>query len=123
MGSEAIDSRLRQGDFRGEEPRVPWLGQSIETLEKLDAALLIGSNIRKEQPLLGHRLRKAALEGAKISFINPLELDLNYVAQQLVVTPKAMLDELAAVAKAAGASGALIDQSVVTEQHQAIATV
>jgi len=121
LGSEAIDSRLRQGDFRGEEPRVPWLGQSIEALEKLDAALLIGSNIRKEQPLLGHRLRKAALEDAKISFINPLALDLNYVAQQLVVTPKAMLDELAAVAKAAGANGALIDQAVVSEQHQAIA--
>ncbi|PLX74678.1 MAG: hypothetical protein C0614_11670, partial [Desulfuromonas sp.] len=33
------DSRLRQGDFRGEEPRVPWLGQSIEALDKLDAAL------------------------------------------------------------------------------------
>lgn len=121
LGSEAIDSRLRQGDFRGEEPRVPWLGQSIEALEKLDAALLIGSNIRKEQPLLGHRLRKAALEGATISFINPLELDLNYVAQQQVVSPAGMLDELAAVAKAAGATGALIDSAVVSEQHQAIA--
>ncbi len=121
LGSEAIDSRLRQGDFRGEEPRVPWLGQSIEALEKLDAALLIGSNIRKEQPLLGHRLRKAALEDARISYINPLELDLNYVAQQRVITPAAMLDELAAVAKAAGANGALIDQASVSKQHQAIA--
>lgn len=121
LGSEAVDSRLRQGDFRGEEPRVPWLGQSIEALEKLDAALLVGSNVRKEQPLLGHRLRKAALEDARISFINPLELELNYVAQQLVVKPQAMLDELAAVAKAAGASGALVDQAVVADRHQAIA--
>lgn len=121
LGSEAVDSRLRQGDFRGEMPNVPWLGQSIAALETLDAALLIGSNIRKEQPLLGHRLRKAALENAKISFINPLELDLNYVAQQQVVTPQAMLGELAAVAKAAGASGALVDQAVVNDRHQAIA--
>ncbi|AKH20339.1 NADH-quinone oxidoreductase subunit NuoG [Sedimenticola thiotaurini] len=121
LGSEAIDSRLRQGDFRDAAPRVPWLGQPIAALETVDAALLVGSNIRKEQPLLGHRLRKAALEGAKISFINPLELDLNYKADQLVSSPRGMIDELAAVAKAAGASGALIDQAVVSEQHQAIA--
>ncbi len=121
LGSEALDSRLRQGDFRGVAPCVPWLGQPIAALEKVDAALLIGSNIRKEQPLLGHRLRKAALEGAKISFINPLELDLNYKADQLVSSPRGMIDELAAVAKAAGASGALIDQAAVTERHQAIA--
>jgi len=121
LGSEALDSRLRQGDFRGDAPRVHWLGQPIAALEKVDAALLIGSNIRKEQPLLGHRLRKAALEGAKISFINPLELDLNYKADQLVSSPRGMIDELAAVAKAAGASDALIDQAAVTERHQAIA--
>ncbi|WP_428603835.1 NADH-quinone oxidoreductase subunit NuoG [Sedimenticola sp.] len=121
MGSEAVDSRLRQGDFRGETPRLPWLGQSIESLETVEAALLIGSHIRKEQPILAHRLRKAAMEGAKISFINPIEIDLNYVAQQQVTTPSGMLDELAAVAKAAGANGALIDQATVSPQHQAIA--
>lgn len=121
LGSEAIDSRLRQGDFRGEEPRFPWLGQSIESLETIDSALIVGSSIRKEQPMLAHRLRKAALEGAQISFINPLELDLNYVAQQIVVTPAGMITELAAVAKAAGASGTLIDNAVVADQHKALA--
>ncbi|MCW8921806.1 MAG: NADH-quinone oxidoreductase subunit NuoG [Sedimenticola sp.] len=121
LGSEAFDSRLRQGDFRGEEPRFPWLGQSIESLETVDGALVVGSSIRKEQPMLAHRLRKAALEGAQISFINPMELDLNYVAQQIVVTPAGMITELAAVAKAAGASGALIDNAIVTDQHKALA--
>ncbi len=121
LGSERVDSRLRQGDFRGEAPSYPWLGQSIESLEKVDAALLVGSSIRKEQPMLAHRLRKAALEGAQISFINPLELDLNYVAQQLVTTPAGMITELACVAKAAGASGDLIDQAEVTEVHKALA--
>jgi NADH-quinone oxidoreductase subunit G len=121
LGSERVDSRLRQGDFRGEAPSYPWLGQSIESLEKVDAALLVGSSIRKEQPMLAHRLRKAALEGAQISFINPLELDLNYFAQQLVTTPAGMITELACVAKAAGASGDLIDQAEVTEVHKALA--
>ncbi|TVO71243.1 NADH-quinone oxidoreductase subunit NuoG [Sedimenticola selenatireducens] len=121
LGSERIDSRLRQGDFRGEAPSYPWLGQSIESLEKVDAALLVGSSIRKEQPMLAHRLRKAALEGAQISFINPLELDLNYAAQQLVTTPAGMITELACVAKAAGANGDLIDQAEVTEVHKLLA--
>jgi len=121
LGSDNIDCRLRQGDFRGEEPNAPWLGQSIESLEQLDAALLVGSNVRKEQPLFGHRLRKAALEGAKIAYINPFELDLNYRSEQVVNTPSGMVNNLAAVAKALGASGALIDSSLVSKQHQLVA--
>ncbi len=121
LGSDNIDCRLRQGDFRGEEPIAPWLGQSIEALEDLDAALLIGSNIRKEQPLFGHRLRKASLEGAKISFINPFEIDLNYRSEQIVCTPYGMINSLAAVAKVLGASGALIDQALVSDQHKLVA--
>jgi len=121
LGSENIDFRIRQGDFRGEEPAFPWLGQTIAELEKLNAALLIGSNIRKEQPLLAHRLRKAALEGAQISFINPFEAELNYRASQLVVSPANMVSALAAVAKALGASGGVVDGAEVGDVHQALA--
>ncbi|MCW8891670.1 MAG: NADH-quinone oxidoreductase subunit NuoG, partial [Sedimenticola sp.] len=121
LGSDAIDSRLRQGDFRSETDSAPWLGQSIEALEKVDAALVVGSSIRKEQPMLAHRLRKAALEGAQISFINPLELDLNYVAEQRVVTPAEMISTLAGIAKAAGAKGELIDRAEATESQKALA--
>ena len=47
---------------------MPWLGQNIEQLEKLDAALLVGSNVRKEQPIANLRLRKAAVNNnAQIS--------------------------------------------------------
>jgi len=121
LGSDNIDCRLRQGDFRGEEPKASWLGQSIEALEYLDAALLIGSNVRKDQPLFGHRLRKAALEGAKIAFINPFEVDINYHTEQVVSTPSGMINNLAAVAKALGAKGALIDSASVSDQHKVIA--
>jgi len=121
LGSENIDFRVRQGDFRGEEPAFPWLGQTIAELDELNAALLVGSNIRKEQPILGHRLRKAALEGADISFINPLELDINYRATQLVNSPAGMISDLAAVAKALGGSGDLIDDADVGEPHRAVA--
>ncbi len=104
MGGSNIDCRLRQGDFRldGVGPALPWLGLRIEEIESLNAALLIGSNLRKEQPILGHRLRKAALAGAAVSYLNPLRQDLNYPAKQQISSPAAMLHMLAAVAKALG---------------------
>lgn len=121
LDCENIDFRLRQGDFRGEEPAVPWLGQAIADLDKTDAALVIGSNIRKEQPILGHRLRKAAVDGARVSFINPFQLDLNYRAEQLVNTPSGMLSELAAVAEALGAKSGFPGKIKMKDRHKRIA--
>ncbi len=117
LGSGNIDFRLRQSDFRGGEPGLPWLGLPIAEVEDIDAALLIGANPRKDQPILGHRLRKAALKGAKISYLNPLRYDLNYRAEQLVSSPASMADDLAGIAKALGAN---VSAEVDTE-HQAIA--
>jgi NADH-quinone oxidoreductase subunit G len=117
LGSDNIDFRLRQSDFRDGGPAMPWLGLAIDEIENIDAALLIGANPRKDQPILGHRLRKAALKGAKISYLNPLEYDLNYRARQLVSSPAAMVGGLAAVAKALGANVA----AEISDEHQAIA--
>ena len=74
LGSESIDYRLRQRDFRqqDQEPRFPWLGLDIADIDHLDAAIAIGAEVRAEVPLLAHRLRKAALGGARISFVNPV---------------------------------------------------
>ena len=40
-------------------------------LEKADVILVVGSNLRSEAPLIAHRVRKAALRGARVVFINP----------------------------------------------------
>jgi NADH-quinone oxidoreductase subunit G len=71
LGSANIDHRLRRTDFRDEasDPIVPTLGCSIAELEQASALLVIGSNLRKEVPLLAHRIRKAALRGAQVSFV------------------------------------------------------
>jgi len=109
LGSENIDHRLRESDFRDDAgaPPFPWLGQGIEELERGDAFLLIGSNIRKDQPLLGHRLRKAFLEGAKIAVVNPLDAAFTFdVAEKIIVAPSRMPQALGtlvvAVAERAG---------------------
>ncbi len=103
LGSQNIDYRLRQLDFRDQDiaPVAPALGMAIADLEKLDAALLIGSWARKDQPLLGHRLRKAALRGGRISAVNPLRYAFHFpLAEHLVHDPRELPAQLAAIAKA-----------------------
>ncbi len=77
------------------------LGHSIADLERLDAVLLIGSNVRKEQPIIAHRLRQAALRGARVLFVNPRRYEFHFpVAEQIVAAPHAQVQELAGIARA-----------------------
>ncbi|HFE32418.1 MAG TPA: NADH-quinone oxidoreductase subunit G, partial [Gammaproteobacteria bacterium] len=101
IGCGNIDHRLKQTDFSDQEeaPLFPWLGQAIGDLERNDAVLLIGADVCSDQPIIGHRLRKAALSGGKISSVNPA--DFSYHFPQLASrVSKSMLTELVAIAKA-----------------------
>ena len=103
IGVNNIDHRLRQTDFNEQEKAdlYPSLGMNIADIQTLDAIMLIGSNVRKEQPMLNHRIRKATLQGAKVYCLNSRELEFNYdVTEQLVVAPNEMVASLALLAKA-----------------------
>lgn len=103
LGSTHVDHRLHQQDTRLQEglPVFPSLGQPVAGLEKLDAVLLIGSNIRKEQPLLALRLRKAALRGAKVLAVNVQDHDFNFpLAGRRIVPPAQLPAELIAIIQA-----------------------
>jgi len=105
LGSSNIDHRLRMRDFRElpEDALTPSLGVSIGAVDQLDALLVVGSNLRAEMPLLAHRVRKAALRGARISFINPERYEYFFpVAHTVQATPGAAVGELAALLQAAG---------------------
>jgi NADH-quinone oxidoreductase subunit G len=67
-----IDHRVGRRDFSDQDndPIYPWLGCDIAALEEQGAILVVGSNLRHEAPILAHRLRKASLRGAKVSFAN-----------------------------------------------------
>ena len=73
-----IDHRVQQIDFSDQDndPLLPWLGLSITELEQQETIVLIGSDLRNEHPMLMHRVRKAAMQGAKIVVINPIRTDL-----------------------------------------------
>ncbi len=132
LGSNNIDHRLRQADFTGQDsvPLSPSLGQSFEQLEGVGAALVIGSNTRKEQPLAGHRLRKAALAGGAVMFVNPVDYEFNFeVHARTIVPPSRMAETLAGIAACfpdAGSSAgeavrALISNATPDDTQRAIA--
>ncbi len=129
IGSQNIDHRIRQVDFsdQNEAPLFPYLGQAIVDLENCDAALVIGSHLRKEQPLLNHRLRKATLRGAKVMLLNPIDYEFNLpIAAKIIVTPSAWIENLAGIAKALSEKGgtvipanmATLLADVVVNEHQ-----
>ncbi|HSY07527.1 MAG TPA: NADH-quinone oxidoreductase subunit NuoG [Steroidobacteraceae bacterium] len=133
LGSHNIDHRLRQHDNRDQsaDPAYPNLGMSIAAVERLDALLVIGCNLRGEVPMLAHRVRKAALRGAKIAFINPARFDYHFpVASYLEATPALQVGELAAILAACLAGSkpppahvaSLVNAAKVEERHRAAAT-
>jgi len=104
LGCGNVDYRLRQCDFSADAAQrgAPWLGQSIEQLTQSDTLLVIGSTLRKDHPLLAHRLRQAVKHGAKLNLLNPVDDDLLCrVANKAIVAPSALANTLAQVLKAA----------------------
>jgi NADH-quinone oxidoreductase subunit G len=93
----AADFRLRHSDFSGDGKRegIPWLGMPIAELQNLDRVLVIGSFLRKESPLIAHRLRQAAKRGAQIHMLHSVDDDwLMPVASRKIVAPSQMLSEI-----------------------------
>ncbi|BCN93711.1 NADH-quinone oxidoreductase [Thiomicrorhabdus immobilis] len=102
LGVENIDHRHRQVDFSADEHgfNTPALKHDLAAVEKLNAVLLVGSYLRKELPILNHRVRKAVQAGGKAFVVNPLDFAFNYkISNQH--NDSGMVFELAGIAKAA----------------------
>ncbi|QOJ23928.1 MAG: NADH-quinone oxidoreductase subunit G [Gammaproteobacteria bacterium] len=104
MGSGNIDHRLRQSDFRADKKMlgVPWLGTSIADISQLKSALIVGSTLRKDHPLIAQRLRQAVKNGMALNIVNPIDDDLlTKIANKAIVSPASMTRVLAEILKAA----------------------
>lgn len=102
VGCNNIDHRLRQLDFEQQElaPLYPNLGIKFADLSKLDAVLLVGSNLAKEQPLASIRLRRMVKHGGKVCVINAVDYEFNFdIAAKAILAASMMLKSMAAVAK------------------------
>jgi len=98
---------LRQQDDRLRA--APLLGRPLASLSHLDAAFVIGSQLRHDHPLLALRLRASARHGAQISRLHAVADDWAMpIAQSLTAAPSRWLEQLAGVAAAVAAlKGAL----------------
>ncbi|MDX1453852.1 MAG: NADH-quinone oxidoreductase subunit NuoG [Gammaproteobacteria bacterium] len=116
LGVANIDHRLRQVDFRNDAdaPVYPSLGCGISELEAMNSVFVVGSSLRKDVPIVAHRVRKAAMAGAQVSFLNPRQYEFLFpVHAERVAGYAELVNELAAVAKAvADKSGKKLPASI-----------
>ncbi|MEQ1814112.1 MAG: NADH-quinone oxidoreductase subunit NuoG [Candidatus Nitrotoga sp.] len=103
LGSNNVDFRLRQSDFSadGKQAGVPWLGMAVADINKCDRFLLVGSFLRKDQPLLAARVRHAIRKGAQLNVLHAADDDLLMaVANKSIVAPTEMVAVLTQILQA-----------------------
>jgi NADH-quinone oxidoreductase subunit G len=127
LGSENVDAALRQQDdrLRAQGGQAFTLGRSIASLSKLDGALVIGAQLRKDHPLMAQRLRQATRHGATVTSLHAVSDDwLMNVAAHMTVAPhkwvSALADVAAVVAEGKGISAPMAGQA--SDEARAVAT-
>ena len=100
LGSQQIESRLRQTDTRG-SAALPWLGMPIAKLGELKRVLVIGSHLRKDLPLIAARVRTATKQGLKVYRLDAGGNDwLMPIAAHLKSKPSQWVDQFGQIAQA-----------------------
>lgn len=103
LGSDNIDHRLSDADFRDQDQfgAYPGLPLPIAEIENQKTILLVGANLRREQPILGWKVRKACLKGAKVFAINPQDYSYHFpLAGKSIVPPSEMVGRMSAILEA-----------------------
>ncbi|MDR2129400.1 MAG: NADH-quinone oxidoreductase subunit NuoG [Burkholderiaceae bacterium] len=98
LGSENVDYRLRAQEMCSPEG-VRWLGMPVAALSTLEAALVVGSNLRKDHPLFAQRIRQAARRGARVMVITSPE-NLSGASAWAMPLQEAVLGDASAWAQA-----------------------
>ena len=102
--SQNLDHRLRTRDFGDQDSDPRWLslGVSIAEIDQQEGILVVGSNLRREVPIIAHRVRIAAVNGAAVGFVNPEAYEVHFPQAAYVEAPLAdMAESLAGVVLAA----------------------
>ena len=99
LGSSQIETRLRQTDIKA-AASAPWLGIPITKLSELDRVLIVGSFLRKDQPVIAARIRTAAKRGLQVMRIDAGGDDWLIPSSAISLAPSAWLNSLSEVALA-----------------------
>ena len=90
IGSNNIDSRVRQGAVsKGVTSGLPF-ECSQNDIEKSDFIFILGSNLRKESPLINASVKQAVDNGADVCAWNISEYDFNYNVHQKAISSDSM---------------------------------
>ncbi len=103
LGSGSVDFRPRRRDFSGDAKLngTPWLGMKLSEIKDLDAALVVGSFLRKDHPLFAQRLRQLAKKTGKVSLVSVTGDDpLINLSTRISVSPRKLAKVLAGMLKA-----------------------
>ena len=107
LGSKQVETRLRQTDVNA-AASVPWLGMPVAKINELDRVLVIGSFLRKDQPVLAARIRTASKRSLQVIRIDAGGDDWLIPSTGITASPSSwlyLLSEVAlAVAKAKSVS-------------------
>ena len=117
VGSQNIDSRLRAADFGNAAAagQARWLGLPVAVLSQLQRVLVVGSNLRKDQPLFAQRIRQAARKGAQVSALVEQQPDWAMPLANTVLAPASNWSaELAGIAAAVAEAKGVLPLVAVT---------
>ncbi|MBU3557974.1 NADH-quinone oxidoreductase subunit G [Polynucleobacter sp. Ross1-W9] len=99
LGSKQVETRLRQTDVKA-AATAPWLGMSVAKINELDRVLVVGSFLRKDQPVLAARIRTASKRGLQVTRIDAGGDDWLITSSGISAAPSAWLNALSEVALA-----------------------
>jgi NADH-quinone oxidoreductase subunit G len=103
LGSGNVDHRLRQSDFSLDDKAHGgfWLGMPVTYMSRLNRMLVVGSNLRKDHPLMAHRIRESVRWYGQLNLINAAEDEfLGKVHAKRIVAPSQLAVTLAGVCRA-----------------------
>ena len=124
IGSSNIDYRLRNADFTA-AAGIRWLGRSIASLSTLNAALVVGSDLRKDHPLFAQRIRQATRKGAAVCAVHSEQPDWAMTLSSVRAAPPAdwlaILADIAAVVAVTKGMPAPVAGGKVTDEASAFA--
>lgn len=127
LGVRNIDSRLREQDFSDQATRslYPKLGMPLSDMDDLDALIVLGGDLRREQPVLTCRLNKLQDGDCHIYMINSYDAESTFPVTGQSIVPRdelalTIVSLLAAIKRAHGESLDGAWQSVtILPEHEA----
>lgn len=118
LSIKSLDAELFRSDKRVNATLqgALWLGQSIQELADNHAVLVVGANLRTEQPLLTARLRQAVKKGMALSVLGAAPETLHMaLAEHIGLHPARWAQELQRLSTLAGESDAAESSKTVAE--------